>query len=183
MKRVFLNSLIIVAFAIIAAAFTSCKNRRSGDVKLLESASVEILSINIGGTYSFGDDVEKEPVGSVLVYPLTESTALFFLDVCRGAPSYNIGQLYGQMTIKNNIGTYDSRIDNDYFNCVLKFNFSSQQLEITTDNEHNNCGFGFNVYADNTYKLIDNSIPEYFINAEGDKTYFRVLALIPAGDD
>ena len=51
----------------------------------------------IGGTYSFGDNIETGPVGSVKVYPLSENAALFFLDINRGAPSYNSGQLARKM--------------------------------------------------------------------------------------
>jgi len=132
-------------------------------------------SLNIGGTYSYGDNVETGPVGSVIVYPLTDNSALFFLDVCRGAPSYNLGQLFGHMTIKNNIGTYDSQIDGDDFNCILKFKFASRQLEVITESGHGDCGFGGNVYADNEYELIDNSIPTYFIIGQGDTILFKDL--------
>jgi hypothetical protein len=135
-------------------------------------------TLNIAGTYSFGDDVEKGPIGSVIVYPLTDNSALFFLDVCRGAPSYNIGQMFGQMTIKANIGTYDSKVDeDDDLNCLLKFEFNSDELKVITVEGHDDCGFGHAVYADNTYKRIDKSIPKYFINGEGDTILFHGLTL------
>lgn len=132
-------------------------------------------SFNIGGTYSFGDNVEKGPVGSIIVYPLNDNTALFYLDVCEGAPSYNLGQMFGQMTIKGNIGTYNSRLDDDDLNCLLKFEFKSGILKVTTNEGHDDCGFGYAVYADNSYMLIDNSIPKYFIDGQGDTTFFEGL--------
>ena len=134
-------------------------------------------SLPIGGTYSFGDNVEKGPFGSIIVYPLTDNSALFFLDVCRGAPSYNLGQLFGQMTIQDSIGTYDSKLYDDYFNCIFKFEFTSDQINVTTVQGHDDCGFGHAVFADNTYKLIDKAIPEYFIDGEGDTILFKGLTV------
>ena len=175
-----------ISYLIAVLTICSCVNTDSGKNKTLDTTTsqssdkqeIEIKSsLNIGGTYSFGDNVEKGPVGSVIVYPLTDNSALFFLDVCRGAPSYNLGQLFGQITIKDNIGTYDSKIDGDDFNCVLKFKFTSGQLQVITESGHDDCGFGGNVYADNEYKLIDKSIPKYFINGEGDTIQFRGLTV------
>jgi len=127
----------------------------------------------IGGVYKFGEDVEKGPVGSVMIYPLEGNAALFFLDLSRGAPSYNSGRLEGRMTIKDNFGTYEEI--NEYNNCILKFKFASQQLEITTEDRHSNCGFGGNVNADNIYKLIDKSIPQYYLSVEDEKIFFKDL--------
>jgi hypothetical protein len=134
-------------------------------------------SITIGGTYSFGDNVEEEPAGSVIVYPLTDNTALFYLDVCQGSPGYGLGQLFGKMTIKDNIGTFDSKDDQDYFNCILKFKFSSGQLEVLLDSENVECGFGGHVSVDNRYYLTDKNLPKYFIAGEGDTIAFKGLTV------
>lgn len=133
-------------------------------------------SLSIAGTYSFGDDVELGPIGSVMIYPLTDHSALFFLDLCRGAPSYNTGRLSGEMTIRDHIGTYDSKKDGADYNCELKFEFSADALKITTNEESGDCGFGYAVYADNNYNLIDRSVPEYFITGESDTVTFSSLA-------
>lgn len=175
-----LTFFYVIAILIIC----SCGNTYSSKNKTLDTttsqtADKQVLksSLNIGGIYSFGDNVERGPVGSVMVYPLTDNSALFFLEVCRGAPSYNLGQLFGQMTIKDNIGTYDSKTYGDDFNCVLKFKFTSQKLEVITESGHDDCGFGGNVYADHEYKLIDKSIPKYFINIEADTILFNGLTV------
>lgn len=178
-----------LAFPCIIAflAFYSCSNSEAGANKMPgkttasqkdDKQTTELKSaLHMGGRYSFGDNVEKGPVGSVIVYPLTDSSALFYLDVCRGAPSYNLGQLWGQLSIKDNVGTYDSKIEDDDLNCVLKFEFSTENLKVTTDEKHDDCGFGHAVYADNTYKLVDKSIPKYFINGEGDTILFKDLTI------
>lgn len=177
-----------LTFYYIIAVLTicSCGNEDTGKNKTFDTTTSQTSdkqetelksSLNIGGTYSFGDNVEEGPVGSVIVYPLTDNTALFFLDVCRGAPSYNLGQIFGQMTIKNNIGVYDSKFDDDDLNCFIKFEFNSDQLIVTTSDGHDDCGFGHAVYADNTYKLVDKSIPKFFINGEGDTIQFKGLTV------
>lgn len=137
------------------------------------STSTPTNDLVIGGTYSFGDNIETGPVGSVKVYPISDNAALFFLDLNRGAPSYNSGQLAGKMTIKNNIGYYDSTIEGEDLDCILTFSFTPQQLEIATESDHNDCGFGANVYAGNEYTLIDNSIPTYFVYGPGDTVLFK----------
>ena len=178
--------MVTLYYLIAFLTIYSCGSKDSSKTKTLEATTSQTVdkqptviksSLNIGGTYSFGDNVEKGSVGTVIVYPLKKNSALFFLDVCRGAPSYNLGQLFGQMTIKDNIGTYDSKIDGEDFNCILKFKFASQQLEVITENGHEDCSFGGNVYADNKYNLINKSIPKYFINGEGETILFHGLTV------
>lgn len=175
-----------ISYLITVLTICSCGNTDSVKNKTLDTTAsqssneqeIEIKSsLNVGGTYSFGDNIEKGPVGSVIVYPLTDTSALFFLDVCRGAPSYNLGQLFGQMTIKDHIGVYDSQLDGDDLNCLIKFEFDSDQLKVTTGEGSDDCGFGHTLYANNTYKLVDKSIPKYFINGEGDTIQFKGLTV------
>lgn len=180
-KYILTFSYLITVLIICSCGNTSNDKNKTLDTTIPQDSLIQITKIkssqNIGGTYSFGDNVEKGPVGSVIVYQMTDNSALFFLDVCQGAPSYNLGQLFGQMTIKDNIGIYDSKIDGDDFNCILKFKFTSKQIQVTTESGHDDCGFGGNVYADNVYKLIDKSIPKYFINGEGDTIQFKGLTV------
>jgi uncharacterized protein (TIGR02145 family) len=181
LRKTILATACAVAVAMMIGGCGKQEQKPSGDEKSRETMTlghpeeannntVEPL-LSIGGTYKFGDDVEKGPVGSALIHPLTSSSALFFLDLSQGAPSYNTGRLYGQITIKNNIGTFTEA--NDYLDCTLKFKFSPKQLEIITEDRHGNCGFGGNVYADNKYKQIDASIPKYYIGVEDDTIFFN----------
>ncbi|MDR2579065.1 MAG: hypothetical protein LBC70_09730 [Chitinispirillales bacterium] len=128
--------------------------RRASDLDADES---------IGGTYKFEQNLEGGFFGTVLVHPLTDRTALFFLDI---GFNHNSGRLFGQMTIAGNTGTYS--LDG----CILKFKFTPRQLEIITEDGYGECGFGGNVHADNIYKLIDNTIPEYYLDAEDNKVLF-----------
>jgi len=160
MKKLALNCLLI-AGAIFSTALTS-----SDKASKTQNTPAKI----VGGTYSFGSD-DNAPFGSLMVYPLDEHSALFFLSLCRGAPSYNTGELNGKMTIKGNAVIYD--YSDEYSNCKLKFEFSPDSVKITTDEKRNECGFGFGVDADNTYKLTNKAIPEYYINMQGDTVRFK----------
>ena len=57
-------------------------------------------TIKYTGTYQLGDDIEKERIGTITIYPETDTTVLFYIDLNRGAPSYNMGQLYGRLKVK-----------------------------------------------------------------------------------
>lgn len=173
--------LLTIVFAILSCEKTSKhKTKTSGLVKTQSStknqASEISSTIKMAGVYSFGDDPEKGPLGSVTIYPLSDSSVIFYLDICRGAPSYNLGQLLGQMTVRNDSGIYELN-DHEFVDCRLNFRFTSEELKITTDAEHDDCGFGFHVYADNNYRHIDKSIPKYFINGRGDTILFKGLVV------
>ena len=158
LEKMIKKSIIFFAIAVLALVVSACEG----------NAGKEMTTLNIGGTYKFGSSAEKGPVGSVKMYPLTDNSALFYLDVCQGAPSYNSGRLFGQMTITDNVGTYESQSDD----CFLKFKFAPQQLEVIQNYANGSCGFGGNVNASKTYKLIDKSIPKYYIDGEGGKILF-----------
>lgn len=178
------NILTFLA-SIIAFTLLSCDKVDNSSKEITETETNQVdktsqksnsSSISIGGTYSFGEDIEKGHIGTIFIYPLTKDKALFYLDVNRGAPSYNMGLLFGELTIKENIGFYDSNNDED-LDCAFKFEFTSDQVKVTTKEGHDNCGFGGNVYADFTYKRIDKTLPKYFIEMEGDTVYFKGLTV------
>ncbi len=142
-----------------------------------ETTTTINAAANIAGTYSFGNDIEKGPVGSVKIFPIANDSVIFFLDVNLGTPSYNSGQLLGKMAINDSIANYQSKAGDNMMNCALSFHFSDGQVVITTDSSHNDCGFGGNVIADNTYKQTDKSVPAYYINATGDTIQFKGLSV------
>lgn len=188
-KQLFTISSLIAAMTIISCGNTdSSKPAANPSTPTTEKPATDApvaeappsdgkSSLTIGGTYRYGTDPDKGAAGSVMIYPLNDNTVMFFLDVSRGAPSYNSGQLLGQMTIKDNVGTYDAKQHYEYLDCTLTFEFSGDQLTVTTGDGKNDCGFGHGVYADNTYKLADKSIPSYFINMAGDTFQFKGLTV------
>jgi len=125
-----------------------------------------------GGSYAYGKDIEKGRVGFIDVFPETDSTILFYLDLNRGAPSYNMGQLYGRIKIVNNSGVF--YLANDGKGCKFKLTFSKRLLFIKTIDEQWQCPFGGGVYADGTFKKFSNKVPTCFIGPTGEDTvYFR----------
>lgn len=150
----------------------SCINSAQNEVKSTDDTNKSSPIINIGGTYSFGNDVEKGPVGELLVYPKTDSLALFHLNVNRGAPSYNMGLLSGEMSLNNNIGIYISKENA----CKIQFLFQKGRIDVKTlSGDAADCGFGYGVFADHAYNLINSNIPSYYIGGEGDTIYFKDL--------
>ena len=181
-KKSKLNFVLIILLLIIY----SCNNREHFKNKSLNSTSLKTTlkkenetkqSIWVGGTYTFGNDVEKGSVGTLLIYPLNSNSALFYIDLCKGPPSFNLGNLFGKMTIKNNIGLYYSNIYNDDMNCLLKFIFKGNQISIQTGEGQYDCGFGNAVSADRTYTLTNKSIPKYFVSAEADTIHFKGMTV------
>lgn len=176
------TSIYLIAYLTIC----SCSNTDRGKSKTADITTSQTYNkketelkpdLKIGGTYYFGEH-DEGPVGSVIVYPLTDSSALFYIDLCRGAPNYNEGILFGQMKIYNNIGIFDSRkFDNILNNCVLKFVFNSETLTVETNSSDLDCGFGWGVDVQHTYKLIDKSIPKYFIIKPSDTVIFEGLTM------
>lgn len=172
---------LVIFFAIYScdkktseAEITQTETTETETTETIDTPTVETeLATSIAGTYSFGGDGEKGPGGSVLIYPVNENSALFLLDINRGAPSYNSGQLFGEMKIEDNIGTY---VDPD-LNCLLKFEFSANQLIVSYGEGQNDCGFGNGVYANNTYSHTDKSVPTHFTNGEGEEIQFEGLTV------
>lgn len=77
-------------------------------MRILQSASFLLLSLfaksqtktsinktvrtaKFGAVYSFGSAVENSVSGKITLYPKTDSTMLFYLNVNRGARPFNMG--------------------------------------------------------------------------------------------
>lgn len=173
-------------YAFLSLVIFSCNDKKvEGRREVSSTPSSEthaevtekIKPLSIVGTYSFGTNLEKGALGKVYVYPTTDSTAVFYLDVSEGAPDYTLTTLYAEMLVKDNVGTYDSKKDkhgeeqygDSFSNCVMKFEF--KEGEVTVKSEVNECGFGKDVSIYSTYKLVSETAPKYFENIQGTKSY------------
>ena len=155
--------LLLIIFATISLNFCIAQSKKGA----LPKSSI------FAGKYSYGKDIEKGRVGFVTVYPETDSTILFYLDVNRGAPSYNMGALYGRIKLQGSKGMYSSMLDSLEMGCEFTVEFKSDSLIIKTSEKKDDCGLGYGVYADGRFKRKSSSTPEYFIDATGDKVYFK----------
>lgn len=133
----------------------------------------QLVSAKYAGIYSYGDNQEDEPNGNLSVYPLTDTSVIFYLFKSIGPPSYNLGSIEGVITIKKNIGKFKAL--REVFDCELTFLFSSGTIIVKTDENICECGFGHSVYADGTYFRKNSNIPEFYVDAHNDTIYFKNL--------
>ena len=139
-------------------------------------SKIEAQVIQYGGTYSYGTHPDSGRTGLLHIYPISENTFLFHLDLSRGAPSYNMGELVGKITISSSgEGNYTVKADSDYINCSFTLQFRNDSVFIRTNNDAVDCGYGFGVYSDGDFKKITNDIPKFFIDQSGKKRYFKNL--------
>ena len=130
------------------------------------------LTSKYTGIYSYGKDIEKERIGNIVIYPETDSTILFYIDLNRGAPSYNMGSLYGRVIIKNGKGVFFTKKKHEEGACKWSFEFTKKSLTIKTLQSNFDCAMGHGVYADGVYELFSNKLVDYFEDQEGRKTYY-----------
>lgn len=147
LKRIIWLSLTIFLFA-------SC-----GEKALNEEKQI-LTAYDIAGTYEFGSDQENESVGLLKVYPLSSNKALFYVRVCIGPPAYNLGDIFGEISSKENNGEFYLDESNTPYDCKFKFNFTNKEVKIITEND---CSFGGNgVSVDYTFFKKNNRIPSNF---------------------
>lgn len=132
--------------------------------------------IDYGGVYSYGTTPDSGRVGTIYVFPNSDSTLLFYLELNRGAPSYNSGAIVGQMNIYSP-GEADFTLikEADFIRCSMNFWFTNDSLYIRTNDQADDCGYGHAVYSAGDFKRIDSKIPEYFIDRSGEKADFKAL--------
>jgi hypothetical protein len=137
-----------------------------------DSATANNDKTDYAGVYEYGKDVEKEPVGQLTLHKQTADTYLFYLDVNRGAPSYNSGAIYGSLTVKDGEATYNNQLDYGDKPCMLDFVFAGMAIKVTSGADID-CGFGNGVYADGDFTKTKTTAPDFFVNGEGTKIYFN----------
>jgi hypothetical protein len=158
----------LIAAIIILMAFLnlSCQTNNKK-----VSTGITLQVAQYAGVYSYGASPEKGPTGQITIYPESDDSILFYIDISRGAPSYNMGNLYDRVTIKSNKGIYNVRYDENDNPCSFSFVFTSDKLTIKTENDGFDCGFGGNVSVDGVYYKVKNAKFDHFIDMTG-TTYF-----------
>jgi len=159
MKQRILLGLLFLSFISFGQTKTVSKNK--------------FFTTKYAGIYSYGKDIEKGRIGAILIYPETDSTILFYIELNRGAPSYNMGSLYGQVKLKGDTGVFYTKVDDAEIDCKWTFHFTKNSLRITTVDEDNYCGFGYTVIADGKFKRKSNKSADFFYDLDMKKTYFR----------
>lgn len=110
---------------------------------------------SLTGTWKWGNP--RSGGGILLVIEDTDSVT-FQLELWRGAPSYNMGSLDGTVALKNGKGTFRSREDGDVCEIAFEFRENKAILRQTAGTDAD-CGFGFDVHADGTFRRISRKKP------------------------
>lgn len=112
-------------------------------------------SESVTGTYGWQD--EHEASGDLALIQ-DGSKVRFQLQVQAGPPGYNMGILEGEFELKNQEGVFFSDENGP---CQLSFRFKASEVEIKTDPEQTECGFGNGVYADGTFARMSSKTPTF----------------------
>ncbi len=91
------------------------------------------------------------PSGEIILAKTSGDNYVFWLNVNRGWPSYNMGFMTGKMEIKNGKAKYIHKDEYSDGSCILALSVKPAQIEIESQG-YEHCGFGHAVYADGTFK-------------------------------
>lgn len=158
-----------IDFIIILIAFLnlSCQKNNKKDI-----GDNNLQTAKFAGVYKYGDSPEKGPTGQITIYPESDNSILFYIDISRGAPSYNMGNLYARVKIKSNKGIYYVKYEENENPCSFTLVFTKDKLTIKTAKDGYDCGFGGNVIVDGKYYKVKNAKFDNFIDMTGTKYFF-----------
>ncbi len=106
-------------------------------------------------TYDLGEEVGS---GQIKILAIDDKTLRFALEIVGRAPAYNQGTMEGTATYVGNVATISTTEFGGQ--CTITLTFADDQLVAETKaDEGGGCGFGNNVRADGTYKLVDDLDP------------------------
>lgn len=128
------------------------------------------LTSKYAGTYSY--DRGEKGSATIRVYPESDTTVLFYIDINRGAPSYHMGIMYNRLVVYGDSARFYTRLEYMDMGCEWAFIFSKKGLQISTINGESGCGFGYGVHADGKYIRKSRKIPRHFKTMGGEKVYF-----------
>jgi hypothetical protein len=121
--------------------------------------------VSITGTYTY-ELPNNVGSGEIKIYPSDEGTARFAIMVVGPPPAHNQGMMEGTAPFEGNVLT----ITNTDFGgqCVIQMTFTDAEVVVKTlSGDSPDCGFGNNVRADGTYRLVDDINP--FMAEGGDE--------------
>jgi hypothetical protein len=132
-----------------------------------------VQTAQYAGEYNWGDAQRQEAGGTLTVYPESDSTVLFYLDVSNGPPAFHLGQLYQRAVVRQGVARCAFKADYDSAGCRLRISFSPKAAVVETEQGYSECGFGNAVSADETYRRTSTATPQQFENGEGKVVKFK----------
>ena len=124
---------------------------------------------SLQGTYGANRKDRNASYSRLQIHYSTKGSLLFYLSIDRGAPGYNSGTIYGQLTLNKKTGNYEY-LPVEEGDCKLEFIRTGNKITINTLS--GDCGFGGGVIADGTYPLTDTKNPAFCTTRTGKKVYF-----------
>lgn len=150
---------LFICLGLLASCFTS---KQSGDFSKNKFV----------GKYSYGTNVNEGPVGSIHLYPNSDSTSYFYLELNQGAPSLRSDVLTGFIKVLNtNRAIYSTQGEGG--GCIFELNLKDDKIQITTDPQRSDCFFFVSFSANGIYKCKSSARPEYYIDRHADTIYFE----------
>ena len=125
-------------------------------VIILLCFSVNVLGDNILLTGTYADKQTSDSGCELKVKNLSNQKLQFELNCNRGAPSYNSGLAFGIIELIDRNASYTRKVSG---HCVISFKFNEKTVDVLQAGASSECGFGWNVYADGTYLLVNNELP------------------------
>lgn len=161
-----IRTIILLQFVLLSV---------SSFAQVTKISAKKLKTSKYAGLYAYGKNVEKEKVGTIIIYPDSDSTVLFYFESNTGPSSFTMGEYYGRVKIFNGIGTFTMKQDNSEKGCQWKFVFSKKAVFIQTVNDQNNCGFPAGISTDGNYDRQIKGIIEECLGLHGDAINFGAL--------
>jgi hypothetical protein len=161
-----IRTTLILCFTLLA--FTGFSQVTNISAKKLKTSKY-------AGLYAYGKNVEKEKVGTIIIYPDSDSTVLFYFESNTGPASFKMDEYYGRLKVLNNIGTFITKHKDSEKGCQWKFTFSKKTVSIETVATENNCGLLAGITVDGNYGRQIKGIIEECLSLHGDAINFGAL--------
>ena len=184
MKSIDITKLIFIPLLFIVIACNS-------NSKNSQESEAVLSNTRYAGKYSFGSE-EEDSFGNVSIRHVTGNIISFELYIEMGG---NSGELSGEMEIEDSKGVFKN---DEYGDCILDFVFTDNSVKISHQEGGYECGFGMNVYVNNTFvkkptdesllinedmlwkiflKIPEDSIPEYLFRTIPERKQARINEL------
>jgi hypothetical protein len=133
-------------------------------------AGVNKSPANLRGTFGWQSKSVEGPYALLQIHYTAQNAILFYFEKGVGAPSYDSGSTYGQLTYNKKSGCYEYVQCNAAMNCKLEFFKVKNGIRIKT--LKGDCEYGATVSADGYYQFKERKNPEYFDDRHGYRMYF-----------
>jgi len=111
-----------------------------------------------------------DPYRLIEIHYVDSNHILFYMEIGRGAPSYNSGAIYGRLQSNPKNSHLEFLPADTIEHCQLDLSKKGKNILIKTI--VGACPFGNGVLADGNYLFKTSANPVYFVNRKGEKVYF-----------